>query len=235
MTGPGDLTALRRLAERQIKQDFETIKGVAAAQVKGGLEEEIQIDVDQERLAALGIPLDRVRAGASASRNINLPGGALRGARQPVPHPHRQRVRHGRGDRRPDHRRTRTARRCACATWPRCGWGAKEREEITRVNGREAVEIAIYKEGDANTVTAAARCSASGSTAVAGRQAAGGPRADGALRPVALHRAAVNEVRDSALLGGLLAILVLFLFLRDLRSTLIIAHLDPASRSSPRS
>ena len=78
LSGDGDLRAMRNLAERRIKQDFETLKGVAAAQIKGGLEEEIQIDIDQERLAALGIPLDRIREVVSIS-NVNLPGGALRG------------------------------------------------------------------------------------------------------------------------------------------------------------
>ncbi len=58
LSGPSDLTVLRQIADKQLKQEFETIKGVAAAQIKGGLEEEIQIDVDQERLAAMGVPLE---------------------------------------------------------------------------------------------------------------------------------------------------------------------------------
>ena len=69
---------LRHLAERRIKPDLETLDGIASASVKGGLEEEIQIEIDQERLAALGIPLERVRQIVAAS-NVNLPGGALRG------------------------------------------------------------------------------------------------------------------------------------------------------------
>ncbi len=74
LSGKGGLNELRHLAERKIKLDLETIKGVAAAQVKGGLEEEIHVDVDQERLAALGIPLDQVRQVVGVS-NVNLPGG----------------------------------------------------------------------------------------------------------------------------------------------------------------
>ncbi|MBK7703100.1 MAG: efflux RND transporter permease subunit [bacterium] len=54
LSGTDDLTVLRRLADKQLKQDFETLKGVAAAQIKGGFEEEIQVDVDQDRLAAVG-------------------------------------------------------------------------------------------------------------------------------------------------------------------------------------
>ena len=48
LSGSGELTDMRRLADKQIKQDFETIKGVAAAEVKGGLEEEIQVEVEVE-------------------------------------------------------------------------------------------------------------------------------------------------------------------------------------------
>jgi HAE1 family hydrophobic/amphiphilic exporter-1 len=50
LSGNGGLNDMRRLAERKIKLDLETIKGFASAQVKGGLEDEVQIDIDQERL-----------------------------------------------------------------------------------------------------------------------------------------------------------------------------------------
>jgi hydrophobic/amphiphilic exporter-1 (mainly G- bacteria), HAE1 family len=79
LSGNGELNDMRRLAERKIKLDLETIKGIASAQVKGGLEDEVQIDIDQERLAALSIPIDQVRQVIGVS-NVNMPGGSLRGA-----------------------------------------------------------------------------------------------------------------------------------------------------------
>ena len=79
LSGQGDLSKMRYLAEMKIKQDLETLPGVAAAQIKGGFEEEIQVEIDQEHLAALEIPLDRVREAIRTS-NVNLPGGALRGS-----------------------------------------------------------------------------------------------------------------------------------------------------------
>ncbi len=225
-TGNDSLTSLRRVADRQIKQDFETLTGVAAAQVKGGLEEEIQIAVDQERLAALGIPLDRVSAVVGAG-NLNLPGGVLRGrdnqflirtvneyddvdeiANLVVQDENGRQVRVG---------------DVATVTW-----GTKEREEIMRVNGREAVEIAIYKEGDANTVTVARTLAAR----IAEWQHGKLPPGDELVVLFDQSRfiaRAVKEVRDAALLGGLLAVLVLFLFLREGRSTLIIATSIPIS------
>jgi HAE1 family hydrophobic/amphiphilic exporter-1 len=107
-------------------------------------------------------------------------------------------------------------------------WGAKEREEITRVNGHESVEIAVYKEGDANSVTVA--------RLVRERLAAwqGGKLPPGHELAVLFDQShfiqqAVAEVRNAAILGGILAILVLFAFLRDVRSTMIIATSIPIS------
>ncbi len=226
LSGPGDLTMLRYLAEKSIKQDFETLKGIAAAQVKGGLEEEIQIEIDQDRLAILGIPIDHIRQVVGVS-NVNLPGGSLRGRDDQflirtvnefdtVEEIANLIIRHRNGA---------SVRLGEVAT---VIWGTKEREEITRVNGTESVEIGIYKEGDANTVTAARR--------LRDRLAYW---ADDRLPPGTemtilfdqsrFIQQAVKEVRDAAMIGGVLAILVLLAFLRDGRSTLIIATSIPIS------
>jgi HAE1 family hydrophobic/amphiphilic exporter-1 len=225
LSGDGELTAMRYLAERRIKQSLETIKGVAAAQVRGGLEEEIQVDVDQERLAALGVPLERVREVVGVS-NVNLPGGALRGEDKQY--------------------LIRTVNEFdsveeigGLIVWQRAGapvylrdvadvyWGAKEREEITRVGGKESVEISIYKEGDANTVTVAARVREE----ILEWQERLPPNHSLTVLfdQSSFIGEAVNGVRDAAVLGGALAILVLYLFLRDFRSTLIIATSIPLS------
>src|SRR5262247_2218543 len=58
--GGSDLVQLRHMADKRFKQELETVKGVASAQVQGGLEEEIQIDVDQGKLAALGISMQSI-------------------------------------------------------------------------------------------------------------------------------------------------------------------------------
>ena len=182
--------------------------------------------MDQDRLAALGITIDQVRQVVGIS-NVNLPGGALRG--------------------RDSQYLIRTVNEfmdveeIADLIIVRDGgavvrlrevaevhWGAKEREEITRTGGHEAVEISLYKEGDANTVTVARRL-----------QERIDAWQDGKLPPGAtltvlfdqshFIEQAVSEVRNAALIGGVLAIIVLLLFLRDLRSTLIIATSIPIS------
>lgn len=55
----GSLKALRRLAEDRIKNDLEAEEGTAAVKVSGGLEDEIEIQVDQQKLSQLGLSIDR--------------------------------------------------------------------------------------------------------------------------------------------------------------------------------
>jgi HAE1 family hydrophobic/amphiphilic exporter-1 len=225
LSGSGELTEMRRLADRKIKQDFETIRGVAAAQIKGGLEDEVQIDVDQNRLAALGIPIDRIRQVVGVS-NVNLPGGALRSE-------HSQYL-------------IRTMNEFDTVEeigeliiWQESNravrlkdvavvrMGVKEREEITRVRGEECVEISMYKEGDANTVTVA--------KLVREKMVEWEEKLPEGLKLTVLFdqshfiEQAIGEVRGAAIIGGILAVLVLFMFLRDPRSTIIIATSIPLS------
>jgi HAE1 family hydrophobic/amphiphilic exporter-1 len=216
---------MRRLAEKKIKPDFETILGVAAAQIKGGLEDEVQVNVDQERLAALNIPIDRIRQVVGVS-NVNLPGGSLRGTdsqyliRTVNEFDNVEEI----GELIIQQNEFGIVRLSDVAT---VQMGTKEREEISRVNGKECIEVALYKEGDANTVTVARSIQ----ERIAEWQEKLPP---GYTMTVMFDQShfieqAISEVRNAAIIGGILAILVLFAFLRDLRSTLIIATSIPLS------
>jgi HAE1 family hydrophobic/amphiphilic exporter-1 len=105
--------------------------------------------------------------------------------------------------------------------------GFKEREAITRVRGQESVELAVYKEGDANTVQVARR--------VERRLEALREALPEDLELVKIHdqstfiSSAVNDVRVAAILGGLIAIFVLYGFLRDARATTIVSIAIPVS------
>ncbi len=225
LTGPDALTSIRNLAERKLKPDLETIRGVAAAQLRGGLEEEIRVEIDQERLSALGLPLSVVQE-ALGSSNINLPGGTLRGSDRQflirtlneldsVDEIAALIVQQQGG------------RTVTIGDVARVFRGAKERQEITRVDGKECVEIAIYKEGDANTV---------GVSKALGERLSewNGKLPKGYALTILFEQArfieqAVDGVRDATVIGGFIAIFILMLFLRDLRSTLIITTAIPLS------
>ena len=263
------LTELRRYADDDLKKKLEPVEGVAAVKVGGGLEDEIQVDIDQQRLAQLNLPIDTViqRLG---QENVNVSGGRLEEGSQRYlvrtvnqfasVEEMRDMLVTTQG---PDGGAAQSAAeqmaRVAAATGSADAMAAaasvqstssggnavaggmpirlrdvadvrqgyKEREAIIRLGGREAVELAIYKEGDANTVT------------VAGEVKATLERLRAELPPDAVLDTvedqsifienAVREVRFDAMLGCLLAVLIIFFFLRDGWSTFVIALSLPIS------
>ena len=105
--------------------------------------------------------------------------------------------------------------------------GYKDREAITRVRGRESVELAIYKEGDANTVQVANRLQRRLETV---RDSL--PEDMELIEIYDQSRfisSAVNDVKSAAILGGIIAIVVLYGFLGDSRATTITGIAIPVS------
>lgn len=224
-TPDASLKSLRRLAEDRIKNDLEAEEGTAAVKVSGGLEDEIQIQVDQQKLSQLGISIEQV-AQRIRAENVNLSGGRLEEGTQ------RFLVRTinefqtvaefadaiiANVEGRPVYLRD-------VATVVR---GYKEREAITRVKGRESVELAVYKEGDANTVQVAGR--------IERRLEEIREMLPDNLELVKIYdqskfiSAAIQQVTSAAMIGGILAIMVLYGFLADSRATSIIAVAIPVS------
>jgi HAE1 family hydrophobic/amphiphilic exporter-1 len=220
---PADLAAMRLRADRAVKRSLEKISGVAAAQIHGGDEEEVRVEIDPARLGALGLGADAVVT-ALRTDNINQPGGALSEQRS------RYLIRTIHEARRPSELGATILRSEAGAELrlrdvAAIGRVPKEREELAFVGAREAVELAVYREGDANTVAVAAAVINALDRL---------PLVDGEQVVVLSSQAdfiasAIDEVRKNTLLGGLLAVFVLLFFLRDLRATLVIAATIPIS------
>jgi len=221
-----NLKALRRLAEDRIKNALEAEEGTAAVKVSGGLEDEIQIQVDQQKLSQLGISIEQI-AQRIRAENVNLSGGRLEEGSQrylvrtinefqDVEEFSGAIVANVAG--RPVYLRD-------VATVIS---GHKDREAITRVNGRESVELAVYKEGDANTVQVANRVERR-------LEAYRNDELPDNLELVEIYdqskfiSAAIQQVTSAAVFGGLLAIMVLFGFLQDARATTIVAVSIPVS------
>ena len=223
--GIDKLKAMRRFAEDRLKPDLEAVEGSAAVKVSGGYEDEVQVQIDQQKLAQLGLSIDVVTRRIRAE-NVNLSGGRLEQGTQrflvrtlnefaSIEDMSNAIIAESGGQ--PVYLRD-------VATVTR---GYKEREAITRVDGREAIELAVYKEGDANTVQLAdgvkARIADLSGNLPEGTE----------IRTVydqsTFIAAAIGEVKESALIGGLLAILVLYAFLRDARATLISGIAIPVS------
>ncbi len=219
------LKALRRLAEDRVKTDLEAQEGTAAVKVSGGLEDEIQIRVDQQKLSQLGLNIEQI-ASRIRAENVNLSGGRLEEGNQ------RFLVRtlneFTSVDEFSDAIVARVADRPVylrdVATVER---GYKERVAITRVRGQESVELAVYKEGDANTVQVADRIDRR--LDVLSKTLPENIELVKVYDQSTFISSAVNDVRKAAVYGGLIAILVLYGFLRDARSTTIVGIAIPVS------
>ena len=219
------LKSLRRFAEDRLKPDLEAVEGSAAVKVSGGYEDEVQVFVDQQKLAQLGLSIDTVTSRIRAE-NVNLSGGRLEQGTQrflvrtlnefeSIEQMANSIVATREGQ--PVYLRD-------VATVTR---GFKDREAITRVDGREAIELAVYKEGDANTVQLAKGVQERLKELEKGLP--DGTEVRTVYDQSTFIAAAIGEVKEAALIGGLLAVLVLYAFLRDARATLISSIAIPVS------
>lgn len=265
-----ELTGLRRYADEDLKKKLEPVTGVAAVKVGGGLEDEIQVDIDQQKLAQLNLPIDTVIKRLK-EENINISGGRLEEGSQRFlvrtvnQFADLEEIRNllvttqsSNGSAADSALQqmftiaasTGSAAAVAAASAAQSAssgsssvvangvpvrlkdvatvrQGYKEREAIIRLGGKESVELAIYKEGDANTVATA--------QALRTRleQIKSTFPSDAELTTIEdqsrFIEHAIADVKKDAVIGGLLAILIIFLFLRDGWSTFVISLSLPVS------
>ena len=254
--GEEGLRRLRRIAELQVKRALEPVKGVAAVRVRGGLEEEIHVLLDEDKLRSTGIAaeavIERLR-----QENVNVAGGTLEEGRTEYM------VRTLNEYRDLDQIgetivASKDGRDVRIRDLGRVVRAHRDREIVTRADGAESVQIDVYKEAEANIVALAARVKeAIGEIRVPpapgvedGERKRGGPGGPGGGAPAGLAQrlsdeegvrlavvadrstfieASIDEVKTAAVLGGLLAILVLFGFLANVRSTVIVGLAIPIS------
>ena len=263
--GTENMYVLRHIAEEEIKQELEALKGVAAARVKGGLEEEIRVEISERQLALMGLNINTINRRLQ-EENVNLAGGSLLDGQtqylvrtlnefRTIDEIANLVV----GDRNNIEIRVKDVGQVYRTH--------KEREIITRVNGVESVEIEIFKEADANIVATAQRVRdrlfgtpeqlAYIEKLKAGEieEAKANDRREQVRQFVQMKEmtsfiaftlpesvamemlsdqstfieSSVNEVKQTALIGGLLAILVLYIFLRNPSHTAIVGLAIPIS------
>ena len=225
LVGGESLYQLRYVGEEIVKKDLESTAGVAAIKVNGGYEEEVQVRVDEGKLSLVGLGIAEVNS-KLLRENVNQAGGSLYESEA------RYLVRaNNEFEGLDDIMETvlsshdgRVVRVGDVATVVR---GHKRREVVTRYGAREAVELAIYKEGDANTVQVA-KAVRSRLESIADELPSGIEIESGADQSKFIQ-ASISQVLSNALLGGAIAIIVLLLFLKDPKSTLIIGISIPIS------
>ena len=257
--GEKDLIHLRWIAEHRIERELESLEGVAAVQVRGGLEEEIRVRVDPFKLSAHSIDPNQLAA-RLAQENLNASGGVVReGSTEYLVRTLNEFQDLAEIENLPVVQRGEAVIRMRdIATVERTH---RKREVVTRLNGGEAVEVAIYREAGSNIVDVAEAVKArvlgdEQQRRHTARLDEGGGEAGGRARgrfedrrlenylqwrlrndveiellsdQSVFIKAAVDDVKQAAVLGALLAVCVMWFFLRRLATTLIVAAAIPIS------
>ena len=219
-----ELKQMRTYADEELKRRLEALTGVAAVRLSGGLEQEVHIQLDQEKLSQLNLNADLIKNRIN-EENINLSAGkVIQGDKEYLVRTLNQFSTLEELGQVIVYRDEQTlVRLFEVATIEDAH---KERSDVTRIGNQESIELAIYKEGDANTVAVAKK--------LASELASINKDADHAKLEVIYDQSefiqsAVSEVTSAALMGSLLSMLVIYLFLRDIIPTLIISISIPFS------
>jgi HAE1 family hydrophobic/amphiphilic exporter-1 len=215
---------VRRQVEDDLKPLLEQIDGVAAVEVNGGEIREIHVELDPGRLDALALPVSEVAA-RLADENLDVPGGQLTRAGQAIslrtkgelttPEEIEQVI-----------LRSQSGSTVRVKDVGRVVDGFKERESTTRLNGTDAVSFSIKKQSGANTAAIAERVHA---TLDRVRSSFASLQIRQVHDDAEFIKENIADVRQSIIFGAIMAVLVIFLFMRDWRSTLISALALPTS------
>lgn len=217
------LKELRDIAENKIKKRLERVDGISEINVGGGFQREINVEIDRNKLNFLQIKianlLDQIRRA-----NINLPAGKLfendkwvsirvvgkfdavekiKSVTVIVPSQDKI-VRLGDVAEVKD--------------------GFREKENISRENGKEIVSIYVQKAGDANTLSVC-----DGLAEELSEFKFPGINATITYNQSEYIRSSINRVSNSAIYGGMIAVIVLFLFLKNIRATIAVSIAIPLS------
>ena len=216
---------IRKIANDIVKDELQRIDGVADVTVNGGSEREIQVGVDSKKLAAYKISMAQI-LDAVNSQNLNAPGGKVTdkgvdltirtvGKYKSVDDIKGVIVANQEG---------RLIRLGDVATVTDT-WA--EQRVLARSNGQPSVMISVQKQSGTNTVAIAEKVK----TTVDGMQVILPPDVEITLtRDNSTYiRNSVNDVMESLIIGGLLAVAITYLFLQNTRATLIGAIAIPTS------
>jgi len=219
-----DLLELQDFAEDVLKPRLERIDGVASVSVSGGFTQQVDVIVNQEKLLGHGLAMDQL-AQVLGAENLNLPGGKARLGYEDLA--------------------TRTVGQFTSLEEMRLlpitlrsggviplGEVAEiilttpEQTTISRVNGVGSIDVSVQKQSGTNTVNVAALV----------RKELDALKQE--YPTVTMHlvmdqsefiRVSIDNLTQNALHGALLAIFMLFIFFRSMRTTLVIAISIPIS------
>ncbi len=220
----GNLHTTQKIAEDVISPRFERIEGIASAGVSGGLEQEVEIMLKEEMIKGYNLSSSYI-AQILQAENLNMPGGAVKKGNNELT------VR-TMGE-------FKSIEEIRNLTIPLTRGGTvrlkdiadvnlkdKEQSSITKLDGKEVVQISIMKQSDANTVNVAN---------VINKEIEKVKAEYPDLKLVTVFNQAdyinlaIDNLINTAAIGGILAIVILLVFLRSFKTTLVIALSIPIS------
>lgn len=222
-TGEQSLADLQRIAEEVVKPRLERLDGVAAVAVHGGMEREIQVDLDPTAKQGYGVALEQVIQALRAG-NVNMAGGTvLEGSREflvrvPGEFAHLRDI-EGVVVPTPEGASVRLVDLAEISDRYR------DLEVISRLDGQPSMAVVVQKQPQANTVQVVHRVRAA--LAEIERELPGDAQFRAAFDQAQFIERSVTNLRNNLLAGGMLAALVIFVFLRSIRTTLIICTAIP--------
>jgi HAE1 family hydrophobic/amphiphilic exporter-1 len=222
--GDFDPVTLREIAQNELSTRLERVPGVAAITVNGGLRRQIHIELSKEKITALNLGVDRV-VQMLRQENQNSPlgevtqGGSTYLVRS-----------QGEFTSLDDIRNLVVMTRQGVPIYLRdiadVVDSTEDRRQFLRIDGRPGVRMSVNKQTGENTVAVATGVKAE--IERINREVPGIRMMVTNDQSTFIERA-ISNVQDHALLGGILVVLIIFAFLRDFRSTLIISTSIPVS------
>ena len=219
-----DMQSLTRMLERDLAKRFEQIQGVGTINIRGGIYRQVRVNINRDRLRAYDMSAAQVQQ-AIAQSNVALPGGNVKEGLNDL-------YVRTQGEYESLEQIRQTVITSVEGSPVRVQDvaevvdGYEDLQRITELNGIPVVRLEIQKQSGANTVTVADNIRAE-------VERINASSSDVALTVVSdqsdFIRKSINNVQNSAIWGSLLAIVVLYLFLRNGSTTFIIALSIPIS------
>ena len=219
-----DRVKLREIGEHDLSPRLERVPGVASVTVEGGLRRQIHVELSREKITALNLPVDRI-TNLLRSENQNIPLGDIdEGDRTYL-------VRsQGQFENLEQIRDLVVMTRNNVPVYLRDIAEVKDATEdfrsFTRINNKPGVRLRITKQSGQNTVEIADAVRVEVAKI---NQEIPGIRLSVLDDSSVFIKRSIDAVKEHALLGGILVMLIIFVFLRDIRATAIIFTSIPIS------
>ncbi|MCT4585596.1 MAG: efflux RND transporter permease subunit [Peptostreptococcaceae bacterium] len=219
-----EIYELQQIIEDELQSRLERIEGVASVDISGGEEQEVKIEIDQEKLNGYNLSLNELMS-AIRAENLNLPGGNVKKGEKEVL------VRAiGEFESIDEIKNLPIALRDSniirLSDLGEVSLGFKEKDTISRLNNKNSIAINITKQSIANTVKVSENVLKEVQKI---RNDYNNLEITVGLDQAEFINKSIENVSNTALMGGILAVVVLYLFLRNIRSTLIVAIAIPVS------